>query len=582
MEIKKFINSLLLKQADFNTPETIEPPISPSPPSTGEIGGPPTETPTPQSPAAPKKIYPTEFKKWFKFKGFRDGKKHYDILGYFINISNVDPSSLEGKELSNSGYKFDVARKNFAKMMKVEEDVKRVKIELSQIEKNTGVNFDKKWEQQALEIFPETPLKTPELETPVEEGGPIETAVEGVLGDTQLTNDRKKEITDKYVRAKIEELAKMTEEAREKVLKEMLAVNENFHGYSFINRILMMLQKKDVSPYVAGKGAWENNNGKLRRKLKEGETPMNIFAPEQYKIYAAVAQKILDSLIAYQNKVGNHYIIKDVEFIANGMGITNFYSKHFLGFAAYMGKMTLEGTIEWIEKQLNSPSTKLYKAIYYGSKKNAFKMVPVYDVTQTEPIDQNSFNPEDRDEKFLGPNAPDQLALPLLNAAVDWAKTASYQVGSEWKKGINIDMAKEMAMGTGGWSENSGDIAINKMSQGWRQFATVVHEITHTLLHWGPDKGDITRSQKEIEAEATVYIVLDYFGYQDTQFVANYLNLHAKTGQDVLDRYEKIDKAARNIIKGINEFLNKKAASGNWFNVIKLSSLGLLNKEINF
>jgi hypothetical protein len=72
-------------------------------------------------------------------------------------------------------------------------------------------------------------------------------------------------------------------------------------------------QKKDVSPYVAGKGAWENPNGKLRRKLKEGETPMNIFAPEQYKIYAAVAQKILDSLIAYQGKVGNHYIIKDVE-----------------------------------------------------------------------------------------------------------------------------------------------------------------------------------------------------------------------------------------------------------------------------
>ena len=306
------------------------------------------------------------------------------------------------------------------------------------------------------------------------------------------------------------------------------------------------------------------------------------YTGNKYKIYAAVAQKILDSLIAYQNKVGNHYIIKDVEFIANGMGITNFYSKHFLGFAAYMGKMELNGTIEWIEKQLNSPSTKLYKAIYYGSKKNAFKMVPVYDVTQTEPIDQNSFNPEDRDEKFLGPNAPDQLALPLLNAAVDWAKTASYQVGSEWKKGIKIDMAKEMAMGTGGWSENSGDIAINKMSQGWRQFATVVHEITHTLLHWGPDKGDITRSQKEIEAEATVYIVLDYFGYQDTQFVANYLNLHAKTGQDVLDRYEKIDKAARNIIKGINEFLNKKAANGNWFNYIKYSSLGLLNREINF
>jgi len=54
------------------------------------------------------------------------------------------------------------------------------------------------------------------------------------------------------------------------------------------------------------------------------------------------------------------------------------------------------------------------------------------------------------------------------------------------------------------------------------QAATLAHEIAHSLLHFTPDGKRITtrdgkeidRQQRELEAEATAYVVGSYFGIQ--------------------------------------------------------------------
>ncbi|MGC2304908.1 ImmA/IrrE family metallo-endopeptidase, partial [Candidatus Binatus sp.] len=54
------------------------------------------------------------------------------------------------------------------------------------------------------------------------------------------------------------------------------------------------------------------------------------------------------------------------------------------------------------------------------------------------------------------------------------------------------------------------------------QAATLAHEIAHSLLHWTADGKKITsrdgreigKQQRELEAEATAYVVCSYFGIQ--------------------------------------------------------------------
>ena len=64
------------------------------------------------------------------------------------------------------------------------------------------------------------------------------------------------------------------------------------------------------------------------------------------------------------------------------------------------------------------------------------------------------------------------------------------------------------------------------------QAATLAHEIAHSLLHWTADGQKITtregkpidKQQRELEAEATAYVVCSYFGIQSPSdfYLASY------------------------------------------------------------
>lgn len=170
-----------------------------------------------------------------------------------------------------------------------------------------------------------------------------------------------------------------------------------------------------------------------------------------------------------------------------------------------------------------------------------FVSVKVYDVSATAPIPGHpkSFNPVTRKDWSKDSNEESEAIKSHVSALEDWAKDQGIEVKPE-------DMDAEK----GGYSAG-GRIAINSTFGGINRFSTYVHEVAHELLHWKDEEGkNSTRQEKEIDAEATAYIVLKHFGFE-TKDTSNYLALWRATGESVKARRRNIQKAAMEIINGI-------------------------------
>ncbi|MFZ0275885.1 MAG: ImmA/IrrE family metallo-endopeptidase [Candidatus Sulfotelmatobacter sp.] len=88
------------------------------------------------------------------------------------------------------------------------------------------------------------------------------------------------------------------------------------------------------------------------------------------------------------------------------------------------------------------------------------------------------------------------------------------------------------------------------------QAATLAHEIAHSLLHWTADGHKITsrdgreigKQQRELEAEATAYVVCAYFGIQSpSEF---YLATYEVTPAMLLEAVETIARTVKTILDG--------------------------------
>jgi len=501
--------------------------------------------------------YPTELKYWQK--GDR----------YYFQIQEVDPKSDVGMMFKSLGYKYKF--KNYSKEVS-SENSQSIKDDLMNVSTQTSAVFDETGIDQMDRAFSE------------DAGSVGDSSLEAVLDDPSRSDDDKKKIADQFIRDKLDELAQMTDEAaKQEIIQEFLTLDKKFHSYSFINRILMWLQNPEVSTMVAGKNAWQNPNGDFKRKLKEDAEPMDIFAPKSNMIYVGMAAILSNALKGY--KQANPYAseISDTDTmndILNKTGLSRHKGANFINAYLYYvifsrGNDNIDSITSYIEKDIANSKAKRLKAIFFGTAKGRngqtlWKTVEVYDIEQTKPVGPDSF--EKPDPKWQSEqNVPDEQVSVYVNAAMEFASKVKFRSGDEWKTGVSIDLEKEMGQ-TGGWSKGS-EIAINSMSFGWRQFSTLVHELAHTILHFGPDRRGSTTQQVEIEAESTAYIVLKYFGLEEASFAANYLALKKATSQDVLDRYNKIDIAAKQIVNGIEKSMGAKVAHSNWFNRLKIAEI---------
>ena len=75
---------------------------------------------------------------------------------------------------------------------------------------------------------------------------------------------------------------------------------------------------------------------------------------------------------------------------------------------------------------------------------------------------------------------------------------------------------------------------------------TLVHEIAHELLHYSEDGKKLSRNQKEIQAEATAYVVCKHLGLETKSF--NYLALYDSDYKKIMGNLSAVSVAAKEVI----------------------------------
>jgi hypothetical protein len=160
-----------------------------------------------------------------------------------------------------------------------------------------------------------------------------------------------------------------------------------------------------------------------------------------------------------------------------------------------------------------------------------FKVVYVWDVSQTEGKDV--------------PQAPDVVSvqgdagilLPILEQVLQ-------------SHGIVLKYSSRLGSGVQGVSK-IGEIEILDSVSDPEKFRIALHEFSHELLHGKQERKNFSKKVKEMEADATAYVVSHHFGLK-TKAPA-YLAMHEVEEVDVLESLDRIASTASLIITNIEK-----------------------------
>jgi len=169
-----------------------------------------------------------------------------------------------------------------------------------------------------------------------------------------------------------------------------------------------------------------------------------------------------------------------------------------------------------------------------------FKVVYVFDISQTDGMPLPELP-----TKSLGDRGQDMLTRLLRFAesrgiAVRFVEKCSLNGAAGTSKGTEIEIRTSVT-----------DIPT--------QAATLAHEIAHSLLHFTPDGKRVTtrggreidKQQRELEAEATAYVVGSYFGVQSPSDF--YLAAFKVTPAMLLEAVETIAATVKTILEGCQD-----------------------------
>lgn len=93
---------------------------------------------------------------------------------------------------------------------------------------------------------------------------------------------------------------------------------------------------------------------------------------------------------------------------------------------------------------------------------------------------------------------------------------------------------------------------------------TLIHELAHGMLHGyeNPRRDELTRNDREIEAEGTAFVVLNYFGFDTSDYSFPYVaHWNPENSLDAIQKAgDIIQKTSQEIIEMIETQLNQEAA----------------------
>lgn len=164
-----------------------------------------------------------------------------------------------------------------------------------------------------------------------------------------------------------------------------------------------------------------------------------------------------------------------------------------------------------------------------------FRVVNVFDISQTSGEDLPSFS--------FSVNSDDHG---------DSYKTLKELI----EKNYEIKVEELELGGIYGFSRG-GYIGIDKNISNYDKFLTLIHELSHELLHQGSESSTLSRSEKECQAESATFIVANYFGIE-APLSTEYLLSYGVDEKMFLTALEGIQKASREIINLMDELFSSE------------------------
>ena len=370
-------------------------------------------------------------------------------------------------------------------------------------------------------------------------------------------------------------------------------LNNKFYKYSYLNSMLIALQNGYIdqetgklmprSGTVSSKNAWGNKFG---RKVKDEEIGkgMDVFVPmgggKAKEVPPVAMAKLLNIIGQYAGMNGpqapidrNFYafmlskIAKSKPDFKKGGKIWKTNYDYMLSVINKNKIGSIGDLSGYFKGKLSTNETDQF------STPLKFKMGPVYDMDQTDVIPgQEEKDPKAEMERveqmWLGNNnTPTEQTLSLRDMAVKAAKAGKILKG----KDVSVDLEKNTGR-SGGWSRGE-EIQISDRIAGERELFTLMHELAHSVLHFGDKRGQTTSAEREVDAEGAAYVIMGHYGFSDNEraynYLANWTKKEASSKDFIMNRFEPILEAANAIIAGIEqqkmEDYKPRAYAGNWY-----------------
>ena len=467
---------------------------------------------------------------------------------YYLQLKGVKGTDLVNY-LKENGYVFKFG--NFSKEVNIE-NYQDVEAEFNNMEQTFSVSIKREAINQIQEVFASRGAVTINS---IEEIRDVENPKDQVI------------LAGNFVKEQLYNLANMVDEAsKQKFVEKFLELGEKFHRYSFLNSMLIALQqRKGMDGQVASKDLWKT---KLGRTVK----PEAIAKNEGLDVFVPIlGRRKNDFFIKILNEYGSSSSGLDINHLNNYLR-----QPKYRKYTGRLLKMVSSGKFKTVGDLMRN----LQEGSFSG-RPVGFKMGPVYDLTQTDPIPgQEDKDPvrirAEVDDKWRSVNnTPTEITTSLIDLAVRAAKSG---LMNKDKKDVTegtsvIEIKRQVDTGhAGGWSKGK-EIAISEGSYGEREFSTIIHELAHSISHFGIDRPGLKHREKETDAEATAYVVLKHYGFEEPTFAANYIAMKRGDKKSVIERFESVLSAASRIVGGIEkqkekDMLPEKSASGNWYKKI--------------
>jgi len=164
-----------------------------------------------------------------------------------------------------------------------------------------------------------------------------------------------------------------------------------------------------------------------------------------------------------------------------------------------------------------------------------FKAAYVFDVSQTdgnplpEPV-QVGGNPNGHTDRLKAFVAESSIELVYVS---------------------DLDAAAQLGAADG--ASYGGRIILREDLSPAEEFSTLAHELAHELLHRDEDRGKLSKTVRETEAEAVAAVVSQAIGLDVSTAASDYIQLYSGDKETLAKSLDRIQKAAAAIIEAVTE-----------------------------